>query len=70
MRNSKRDGVSVDRSVRRLSRVESQTELTKNLLHRWVSIIPLGPKHHHDRVSQKSVSVQSLQIPFSPNCGW
>jgi hypothetical protein len=69
VRNSKHDGVSVDRSGRRLSRIEPQSELAEDLENRGGRFVPRGSVHHHDRVPQSRVSLQDFKMPFVPTPG-
>ena len=66
VRNSKHDGVSVDRSGRRLRRIEPQSELAEDLVNRGGRLVPRGSVHHHDRVRQSRVPLQTFKVPIVP----
>jgi len=59
--NSKHHRVSVDRSGRRLRRIEPQSKLAENLENGGGRLVPRGSVHHHDRVPQSRISLQMLK---------
>ena len=59
--NSKHHRVSIDRSGRRLRRIEPQSKLTENVENGGGRLTPRGSVHHHDRVPQSPVSLQMFK---------
>lgn len=64
--NSKHHRVSIDRSRRRLRRIEPKTQLAENLVNGGRRLLSRGSVHHHDRVPQSRSPCKACQLRLVP----